>query len=338
MTQDKQLNNEEARQPVRDQLKELAESSEPLNIRLTNDFAFKTTFHEKEPLKGLLSAILLIPPEEIADIEFLDTQLYGEYAEDHEGIVDIKLYLNGDKKINIEMQLARFPSWQERSLFYLCKMYVEGFEKGKGYGKLERCIHISILSFDLYDNPPFFSTIELWDRENNINYSDKLSLRVLELSQIDKVDDETKRTDIYKWAKMITATDREALEKIGKGDKYMEAAKEEMNKINADKAKRYRYLQEEKREADAATLKLYYEQQEEKREADAATLKLYYEQMVDESWTEGKTEGKTEGNTEGEERNNQLVKNLIASNRYSDLAKSTEDKEFRKKLYKEFGL
>lgn len=305
MTQDnKQLNNEMIRYSEIVRLKELAENNEPLNIRLTNDFAFKTIFHAKEPLKGLLSAILLISPEEIVDIEFLDTQLYGEYIEDHEGVVDIKLHLNGSKKINIEMQLARFPNWPERSLFYLCKMYVEGFKKGKGYGKLEQCIHISILSFDLYDNPPFFSRIGLWDIENNINYSDKLSLRVLELSQLNKVDEETKQTDIYKWAKMITATDQKALEKIGRGNKYMEAAKKEMDKINADKAKRYRYLQEEK------------------READAATLKLYYESMGDER----------------EERHNLLVKRLIEANRYSDLTKSTKDKEYRQKLYKEFGL
>ncbi len=42
----------------------------------------------------------------------------------------VKLLLNGDRKINIEIQVLPFANWEERSLFYLSKYFVEGFEKG----------------------------------------------------------------------------------------------------------------------------------------------------------------------------------------------------------------
>ncbi len=40
-------------------IRKLADSDERLNIRLLNDFAFKTTFHKKAALTGLLSALLI---------------------------------------------------------------------------------------------------------------------------------------------------------------------------------------------------------------------------------------------------------------------------------------
>ena len=68
------------------QLKQLADSGRPLDISLTNDFAFKKTFRNKIALTGLLSSLLDIPAGEITSLEFPDTFLHGEYAEDREGI------------------------------------------------------------------------------------------------------------------------------------------------------------------------------------------------------------------------------------------------------------
>lgn len=88
---------------------ELAKSNIRLNIHLTNDFAFKKTFHNIKALKGLLSAFLEIKIEEIQKIEFMDTFLRGEYPDDREGILDLRVHLNGNRRINIEMQVRFFP-------------------------------------------------------------------------------------------------------------------------------------------------------------------------------------------------------------------------------------
>ena len=53
---------------------------------------------------------------------------------------------------------------------------------------------------------------------------------------------------------------------------------------------------------------------------------------------EGREEGIGIGRKEGEEKLNQLYLLLIQQNRMDDLQKAVQDKTFRQKLYREFGL
>lgn len=52
----------------------------------------------------------------------------------------------------------------------------------------------------------------------------------------------------------------------------------------------------------------------------------------------GREEGIKEGREEGENRVNELVRRLIADNRFEDLKHSSEDKNFQKKLFQEYGI
>ena len=52
----------------------------------------------------------------------------------------------------------------------------------------------------------------------------------------------------------------------------------------------------------------------------------------------GREEGIGIGREEGEEKLNRLYTLLIGQNRIEDLKKAAEDKEYRRKMYCEFGL
>ena len=210
------------------------------------------------------------------------------------------------------MQIRFFPYWKERSLYYLSKMYVDGFYKGQGYSNLEECIHIGILQFELDEKFPLYSKIELWDRKNKRCYSDKISLRVLELSQLKHATEEEKNSDIYKWAKLISAEDWEVLNMLAEENEYMKAAKEELEKINSDEAMRYAYLKEEMRVADEVTLRQYYE---EKAESE-----------------------RKEGIKEGEARFEKLCRGLLKEGRKEELERAIVDHEYRLNLYQEYNL
>lgn len=69
-----------------------------------------------------------VKPEEIEQTVLLPTHLRQEHPEDKLGI-----------------QLAPFPLWPERSVFYLAKMYTGEIQKGESYGVLQKCIHVGIL-------------------------------------------------------------------------------------------------------------------------------------------------------------------------------------------------
>ncbi len=84
-----------------------------------------------------------------------------------------------------------------------------------------------------------------------------MSLRVLQLSQLSKATPEERKSEIYAWAQMISADDWEVLKNMAERNEYMKAAVEELEKINAEKEKRYHYLMREKWEHDEATIRDY---------------------------------------------------------------------------------
>lgn len=267
-------------------IRKLAESEERLPIRMMNDFAIKRVLHNKKALKGLLSSLLDIPVDEIRSLEFADSVLGAEYVEEHGGILDIRILMNRGKRINVEMQIRFFEGWEERSLFYLSRMFVEGFEKGEDYKTIEACIHISILGYSLSEAEGFYSVIELRNRKTGRLYSDKFSLRVLYLNKVDDATEEEKQTGVYRWAKMISATDWEVLEEMAAQDEYRSAALEELKKINADKELRYLYLRQEMAESDRVTMRntdLKMGREEGRAEGIRAMVQDNLEEQVPES-------------------------------------------------------
>ena len=55
-------------------------------------------------------------------------------------------------QVDVEMQVAAYEYWAERTLFYLSKMFTEQIHEGEGYDVLEKCIHIGILDFEIFED------------------------------------------------------------------------------------------------------------------------------------------------------------------------------------------
>ena len=55
--------------------------------------------------------------------------------------------------------------WTERSRFYNCRMFTDGFQKGHPYGELPPCIHVGILSFNQMISPNYYHKISLMDEK-----------------------------------------------------------------------------------------------------------------------------------------------------------------------------
>ena len=253
----------------------LADSGQDLKVSLVNDFAFKHVFHNKKALKGLLSALLDIPPEEIVDLELLDTFQSGSYKKDKTGILDIKVHLNNSQKINIEMQVRQQDNWTERSLFYLSRMYTADMVSGEDYGVLEPCIHISIIDFEMPGLSRLYSVIRLIEENTSQVYSDKLSLRVLYLKKLENADETEQQTEVYRWARLITAQDWEVLGDMAMQDEYKAEAVKEMVKINSDRALRYEYISREIARMDAVS----YAKDKEKLRTEKEKLRSGQEQL-----------------------------------------------------------
>lgn len=233
-----------------EELKIRATSDEKITVKLTNNYAFQKIFKNAKIVKGFLIALLNLKEYEIKKIEITDPFTLGENNEEKEGILDIKLVLNQNRKINIEMQNTYQDDWTERSLFYNCRMFTDGFQKGHPYGELPPCIHVGILNFNQMISPNYYHKFCLMDEKTKEIYSRKFQFHMLELKKLKYAKEKQKRKPLYQWAKLIAAQTWEELEQESKGNKYMERALEEMIKISQDEMERYLYLREEMAESD----------------------------------------------------------------------------------------
>ena len=283
MVQEKQQRNPVRKTLSRDEyLRTLAASDKRLNICLTNDYAFRKVFKNPKVAKGFLMALMGLEEEEIIQIEVIDPFETGESDDEKEGILDIKLHLNSDRKINIELQNRYQEDWSERSVFYNCRMFTEGFIHGSTYGDMEPCIHIGILNFSYLKSPGFHHRILLMDDKTNEVYSSKFLFHVIELKKLESTCQDGKLSDLYHWAKMLAATDWEAICMEAKGDPYMEAAKDEMEKINQSEMERYLYLRREMAISD-----------------EISRIRTATNQGMKAGREEGRIEGRIEGREEG---------------------------------------
>lgn len=233
-----------------EQLKIRAISDEKITVKLTNNYAFQKIFKNTKIVKGFLMALLDLKEYEIKKIEITDPFTLGENDEEKEGILDIKLILNQNRKINIEMQNTYQDDWTERSLFYNCRMFTDGLKKGHPYGEIPPCIHVGILNFNQMISPNYYHKFSLMDEKTKEIYSRKFQFHMLELKKLKYAKEKQQRKPLYQWAKLIAAQTWEELEQESKGNKYMERALEEMIKISQDEMERYLYLREEMAESD----------------------------------------------------------------------------------------
>lgn len=226
-----------------EQIRRKAESQDPIPIRLTNNYAFHRIFKKPEVCKGFLMALLHLQEADIQSVEISDPFQEGESRYSKEGILDIKIHLNGDRKINIEMQASYESDWSERSIFYLCRVYTEDLVKGEDYQKLEICIHVGILDFTLLTSPGFHHHIQLLDNKTHELYSDKFQIHVIELSKLnDPFPDEDR--ELYHWAKMIAAENLEVMQMEIQDDPNRQLVFDEAKYISLDPTQRYIYLRE----------------------------------------------------------------------------------------------
>ena len=146
------------------------------------DFCFKELMRNPIVRTYFISDILDIPVEEIRETRLLNTFLRKRYHGQKLGILDILVELTDGTRINIELQARIQDAWDKRSIFYLAKTYVEPLSAGENYSHLNRCIHISLLDYNLTDREEYHTVYRLRDK-NGCEYSNLLEVHVIELNK-----------------------------------------------------------------------------------------------------------------------------------------------------------
>lgn len=150
-----------------------------------------------------------------------------------------KTSLNNHSFINLELQVRNEQNWPERSLVYLCRLF-DNLHTGNDYVEVKPACHIGILDFTLFpEQAEFYASYKLLNEKNHREYSDKFTLRVLDLTQIQMATEEDKAYGLDRWAKLFKATTWEEFKMIAADDKIMQEAGETVFKLNWTDSERY---------------------------------------------------------------------------------------------------
>lgn len=204
------------------------------------DFCFKELMEFAEVRRGFIAAVLGISPEEVVSTELKPTYLRVKHQKDKLGILDVHVILNGEIQIDMEIQVAQFLFWRERSLFYLSKMYSDVILAGEGYQVLEKCIHVGILDFILFEeDEEYYSCFHLWEDKRRRIYSDKLEIHIVELPKL--AEREYPETALLKWARFFNAEKKEEFEMVAKTDPHIQKAYDQLLYMSGNEEKRLLY-------------------------------------------------------------------------------------------------
>ncbi len=277
-----------------------------VRYRLTNDYLFRAVMQRnKKVLVGLLSALLYLKPEDIESIEITNPIILGEEIDEKTFILDIKIILNQNVIINIEMQVADYQDWVERSLVYLCRAFDQPV-KGGAYLDIKETIHISILAFTLFpDYPEFYAKYQMLNMKNHHVYSDKFRLHVLDLTQAELATTEDRQNNLYQWAKLFKAQTWEEIKMLAKENEYIEEAAMTMFDVTAEENIRLQCEARQRYEEDRASLL---------------------------------ASGMRQGIKQGTERYATLNQLLIKEKQYEEIERAAEDENYRNHLYKKYHI
>ncbi|MBR6638135.1 MAG: Rpn family recombination-promoting nuclease/putative transposase [Lachnospiraceae bacterium] len=222
------------------------EATGPVPYTLTNDYLFRAVFQSNQKaLRGLLCALLHLKPEDIKSLIIQNPIEIGDTIEAKDFMFDIKLVLNDNTIVNIELQVANERNWPERSLSYLCRSF-DNLEKGQVYKTVKTAIHIGILDFDVFsDAPEFYTTFKMLNVKTHKIYSDKFVLSVLNLNRADLATEEDRNYSLDCWARLFKAKDWEEIKMLAKKSSAIVEAANAMYDFTADSVIREHCLMRE---------------------------------------------------------------------------------------------
>ena len=150
-----------------------AEVQKVTRLPLTSDYVFKRIFAREENnsmLKDFLEAILNI---HISKVEVKNPELTPNMADEKLGILDLKLDIDNERVVDVEMQVSNEHNIKERSSTYLSKLAAEQLKAKQNYKELKKIITINILKYNYLERNSYHSIARMkYEDTNPIEFVD----------------------------------------------------------------------------------------------------------------------------------------------------------------------
>ena len=279
---------------------------EKVEYGLINDYMFRAVFQtSEEALRGLLSALLYIPEEEMVSCLICNPILLGDAIDEKTCILDIRVLLNGNRQINLEMQMGSVENWTDRSVFYLCRMFAD-MKKGLDYTQAKPSIHIGIMmKSPVPEDAAFYNEYALKNRRTGYEFTGKIALHVLDLSCLEQVSEEERNSPLYHWACVFKAKTWKEVLAMAEQSESIKKAVVTLRELSEDEKIRLQCEARERYQMD---------------------------------WQSSMRTSREEGRKEGEQAMAELINKLMTSDRMEDMKRAMEDKDYRAQLMKELEI
>ena len=237
------------------------------NIRFTlqNDVLFRMVMERSaEGLKGLVCSLKKLDPENVKSIEIMNPIDLSSRMGEKEIILDIRIRMNDEELLDIELQMYYDPNWEARSLLYAFRSY-DSLKSGESYNNLKPITLIVITNQEnVPDHPQFCRTVHLREDHEGYIYSDMFSITELCLQSIELATEDDRKNGLVQWAGMFLARTWEDLYSIAQNNPAMEEVAENMYSANSSDEDRYFLEAREKAMLEKRSIQEFIKQQEQK--------------------------------------------------------------------------
>lgn len=258
-----------------------ANATGPVTIPMTNDYLFRALLQRNNKvLRGLISSLLHLPIAKISSVEITNPIMLGKSLHEKDFILDIKVLLNNNAIINLEMQVIHEHNWTDRSLTYLCRAF-DQLNTGDDYSRIKPVIQIGFLDFTLFpEAPEFYATYKMLNVKTHALYSGKITLSVVNLTRIDLATEEDKQYQIDYWASLFKARTWEEIKMLAEQNEYIKEAADTIYLMSHDEAIREQCQAREDYYRRQRTMQYYLEKAETDKAA-AEEGRIAAEQRAD---------------------------------------------------------
>lgn len=186
----------------------------PIAVTLRNDMMFHRVMQASNlALKGLVCALKGLDPSMVKEVTLTNPIDYSAYTH-KEIILDVKVLLNSNEIMDIELQLYHCKDWEKRSLLYLCRSF-DSIGVSEKYNELMPTTLIAIMDNPIFpEYPEFYSHYRILNTQNYRPYSTLLGINVLYLTQTELASNKDIDNGLVYWAKLFQATTWEDLKAL----------------------------------------------------------------------------------------------------------------------------
>ena len=221
-------------------------------LPLTSDYVFKRIFGQEENKQALKDFLESILEEEILKIEIKNPEIPKNFYDSKYGVLDLKVTLNDDVVVDVEMQMRNEHDIEQRMPYYLASNYVNSLKEGEIYIRAKKSIVISILNFNYYKRNEYHSIARMMFEkpkpEENVKMGyekeDKYATRYLEMHIIELPKFKRKNpeidTKLEQWLWLFVGSDKK-VEKAKKVNKEIEKINKKLASMSLSREERNNY-------------------------------------------------------------------------------------------------